>query len=771
MNLDAAGVVTSGSKILPLSSSTANEGDSSIRIMERLEANLEPVSMLRQINARWSATCGDGTNSFGDFNGTDAIQQAITFYNTHIGLGAGLTLLLKRGNFYVNPTNGAISIPGGIVTIQGEGPNNTNIIMDVLVSPAIDAATDGTDLILRDLTVVGELLDAQVRIQSECSLEAQDVMFARTGILASNAQSVRVIRCRMANNSLASPSVSLVSGILVTSGPFTFTDCEILSAQNQPVLFVQSGSATLSIIEQIRFTRCRMTLLDATVASGNLVGNSGVIDVDPNGHDSLNGTAGARIAHIGWIDCDVTGPETGTAAILMHLIPVANGSATAADPYDSSIDPAMAIQNVVIRGGHWMMKRLETTINPFTIGLAVSISNTYQRPWGRVTIKDWLFEIDELGGTLGHNGGPTEDVESFFTTSDTTDRSGPPVMADWGAVAISAMDLVMKDCEIVGVTQAGNSGDLFLKVDRYGDIDNIKIYDHFSGGTGSIPNQRIRTRFGDSFAIAQGFPDISMKRVVIIGHSSPTEWCNLAIWQHEPSETPVLIKDCAIFGFRVSGGNHGRSNFTLVDAAANTLWGSVNGNTGTVYRLTLDGFKSSGGLTGMDFVRSVGGFKGLTIKGCALHDNTSKGLDMTESTSGIGVVNLSNNVIENNGDYGVQVSVNNWLSSDVSSLIMMGNHIYDNSGSASGIQVYIESSNSGSQDPIGAVHGNNLGPSGQLKINRAVTGTKTAFLSPDDSITPFRGVETGYEGETSAGKNKVRHFDSTDAMFHNVGIL
>ncbi|MHA2069077.1 MAG: hypothetical protein ACXABY_32340, partial [Candidatus Thorarchaeota archaeon] len=93
-------------------------------------------------------TVGDGTNSFGNFNGTDrtAIEAAIASLPA-----AGGTVYIKAGTYTIDTTSGSISLTGKDIAIIGE-PGA--VVLDKTAGAfQVFAATGSNASLLRDLTI------------------------------------------------------------------------------------------------------------------------------------------------------------------------------------------------------------------------------------------------------------------------------------------------------------------------------------------------------------------------------------------------------------------------------------------------------------------------------------------------------------------------------------------------------------------------------------------------------------------------------------------
>jgi len=300
-NTDAAGTSTGGTRFIPMTSSTSIQGDRTLRIMEQEEGVTEPVSLFRQVNARWTATCGDGSTSFGDFNGPDAIQQALGYYAANVPITVGgLVLELKEGQFLVNSAYGTIDVPAGHeLTLIGKSKILTKIVNEDTSANTITVGTSGL-LVLKNLHVFDSVSYGSNAVNAGSGVEvrAQDVLFQNNVVRFENNQGAIFERCQFDNIDTFSPNVQIVMNDNLGISrhlDFNFIDCTFLSGDDNPVLRISAISGALSItrVRSILFERCSMSL-GTTTNDGfeNLTGNCGVLDLDADGTDCRDFSSG-----------------------------------------------------------------------------------------------------------------------------------------------------------------------------------------------------------------------------------------------------------------------------------------------------------------------------------------------------------------------------------------------------------------------------------------------------------------------------------------------
>jgi hypothetical protein len=500
VNTDVAGTNAGGTRFIPLTSSVLAEGDRTLRIMESEKGTVEPVSLFRQVNGRWTTTCGDGTTSFGDFNGTDAIQQALLFFTTHISGPAGIVLQLKEGTFDVDIPNGSISIGNdNEVTLVGKGRNLT-IIRNT--DTTADTITVGTDSILhlKNLTVVdtASVGSNAVSLGVGTQLIAEDTYFEDCMLSVLNGASVRMNRCGINLPSASVPCMELtVSDGLGPSAhkKFSFIDCRFSAADHNPVTRVSAvnGAGSVTRIRHILFDRCEMSLGTTTDDGfGNLTGNCGVLDLNSDGTDVTAVTPeGVIVDKITYQDCHVDANRAaGAVSILMHLIPQTNGVS-----FDAGLD-FLGITRLEINGGRWLAPPVNTLFNPFTIfEIGTAIDTTAKSDeFGGLFIRNAVMGFSGSGVDTGViHGSATADIDGTLYMG-----AGDVAPADfyWGAWALGGLNIELDNTDFVGFSQLADSSSIAIRWNRF-KMRNCTLSRFKASGSGSAAGIfRIRPRSG-----------------------------------------------------------------------------------------------------------------------------------------------------------------------------------------------------------------------------------------------------------------------------------
>jgi hypothetical protein len=736
INTSASGTATGGREYLPLTDSTARYP----RVFEQ-EASASPQpSLVGKANSIWTATCGDGTNSWGDFNGTDAIQQAIAYWVANVNTN-GLMIRCKPGNFNVNAGNGIISIPTGKkCVIEGINDKGTYIVITDATDPAIDVQNNAA-LILKNVMVRcdGAPSSSIELIRGAANFIAHDVEFKFMYLHAKECDSYSLERCLFSTNGEACILITAEFGETI-AGQYLARDCTFYSGDDNPVLRVQADSSIIPIttFEQIKFDNCQMFLRSTTNSAGNLSGNCGIIDLDPNGSSTFSAT-GIIIRDIIWKDCEVHANVASSGiSTLIHMIPTTNGSAPALE-----VAGYVTVTNCTIDGGRWTAPAgVDSVYSPFVIAGA---SNIF--------IRNATFGYD---GTGTHSyGGPTADLGFHFTGL----VGVPPITSEWGALALYARErLEIKDITILGLVQESDCGDLFVRYEEVC-IDGINMT-YVKGGPGSPPTNRIRWRPASQTSSPRGL----IKKIWMIGTlaDAGTNWTGTAFHYYEPTIGIVEFEHCHVENFEVSGGATTGAGFFIPDVATGAFYPSSPKD---VRDLSLTRCRFSDCQWGFYFFSGTvtQNISNVSIVECDVRDNTNDGIYFNIGGASAhldGNLEIRGNYCTRNGQGsatqpGIYVSVTHC---DNGSISIISNRSYNNTSNATNEQIALLVA--GGAFLRGTVIGNDCeyqGTVGNIKVSDT-----TGALAPGALV---RGCETEYVSP-GAG-NCVLGWTSTFRMIHN----
>lgn len=732
-----------------------------------------PPSIFQMINGKWTCTVGDGTDTFGDFNGDDAIHQAIAYFVAHVAplyanVSYGLHIQCKPGRYLVNATNGPITVPDACdLTIEGptglkyQSWRQVEIVSDQteainFVSSALSA------LRLLNLTIRSSALTDIATNESVQYIEAENCEFSRTRLNLYDAHSCIIKKCEFRQNSFSANGelILLEMGDGGQHAIFKFVDCYFQTSRDCPVIRIKASGSTIirTTIPHIEFHRCRMFLSTTSASSGNLLGNSGVVDTDPNGSSWYNPGEGLEVEKLLFKDCNV---EMSAASYgsqtLIHLIPTSNGASISA-----LTDEFVMYYDVEISGGSWISSNDNSTFSPFVIA---GVKN--------LTIRDCV-----LGFWLDSTplyGGPTADLDYWFTG---VFGGSLPTTAEWGAFATSAEEnTVWKNVRFQNLVQLSDTGDLFIRYNQL-TMENIYMNDYVAGGTGSVfgPSQRVRFR---PYAEEEDL-NAHVKNLVVTAkdvEAVASDWGYDSVIYYEPSIAHFVFDGCRVGRFDISG-----SSFTTMDGIevpSVAVGAYYTGSGNDTRNLTITNCKFENLRMGVRASSSsvAGVFREMKIIGNYFVNNDLYGIMVTQSgvVGGAFRVTISDNIIHDSGSFGAIVSAECWSWAGIECyVIMTDNHIFDNNGTPGAIQVRIRANFVGTaqyQEPAGVFSDNNLtsqiGSTGILQTNHTNNVAEIALPSPDSFINvPLRGIETGHDIT-----NTIRYYFANTYMVRNVAIL
>lgn len=771
------GLADGAQEFMALTSSANLSGAEYVRIGEvnATSTRKSDMSLVGKMNSPWSVTCGDGTSSFGDFSGPNAIQQAVAFMNANVSSTVSFRILLKRGNYVVSVANGSIAIPAGRnLTIQGESEASTLItVTDGIASPmTLDV---GSVVHLRDLTFRKTLINSDSgRIfggTSGNSFFATNVRFQEIRLFLTDPASYRIRDCTFANGSSYGNQpviwIRLGDGG-VHEGPFIAEDCTFQSPENMPPLRVSAnnGSSPLTNIDNIRFVRCQIDLRSTTTASGNMLGNPGVLHVDPAGSNALAGTVGVHIRRVEWKDCNVRANVNGAPiSVLIHVMPNDDGDQV----------EWLSIGRLTIDGGRWTCPNVNSTYAPFVVA-GIGEANYYSSNTaafgpdrGALEIRDVVMGWNDV--TPVNYGLPTANMSSLFA------EGGAISQADWAAFALHGQNIEIQNWTIVNPTQLSGAGEILIRRSRLS-IDGLKVLRYILGGPSTTPSarMRLRARNGQSRDFAK------VRDVRFDGQSATVGDWGGAILLLEPwsSGTPtdgnqVELDDVYISGFRTNSGvNNTTASGIILNATAVSAY--YPGSPSDAHNLFIRRCEVRNCSLGIGLLAANAGqsTSNFHVNDCTLVANTIRGL-LWSVSGGATCRNLEfrgNRVTNNLTNPAVSFEVFEWgsTSNGEAHVICTGNTVADN-GTATNSQIWLIPSGNNAQ-PQGTFRDNICVYAGTMGTIKARTtnggGTATAFPATATVIQlPVRGLETGY----STASNVTRTYGDGLFLYHNVAVL
>lgn len=320
---------------IPLSSNTASNGDTTVRVGEK-ESSIATAlgfSILRAVNSRPWIVCGDGVDSFGDFNGQDAILDAATFLNTASITSA--TIYVKRGTYAATNT---ISF----------SDKNINLIGDPGATILTPLAGGGDTIFLTSSTKTNEFHISGIRVENSTATKKA---IKSTGVVvkAENCwlNDVHVIigtpvksgACVQISNSIITgkeDAVILEYNTSITASPVVFENCLINNVPANTRCLVIRGINAASQFKPITFRSCEFRLapytafLDGATGYGLSTKNTGLVDLDPQNNGRV--TSGLEVDALTFEDCKIAANSSNFSCALQlphlpaNLIPTDAGN-------------------------------------------------------------------------------------------------------------------------------------------------------------------------------------------------------------------------------------------------------------------------------------------------------------------------------------------------------------------------------------------------------------------------------------------------------------
>lgn len=789
-NINDEASAASADRFLRLSSSAGGSaaGATFLRIGETqafsTRIGSQNYSILQKLNAQWTVTCGDGTNSFGDFSGPNALQLALAYIATYVSTSISFRIQVKRGNYVVSAGNGNIQIPAGVtVVLEGEQGATTTVSSTDGTSPIMFVGA-GSLVVLRDIRFQRSGPGAAIPIDfgAGSAIYARDSSFANCVLTMTDPVFYKLYRCTFLNsgtgNTLGAIQLTLNDGA-VHDGPFIAEDCDIRSGDDSPVLRIraQSAATPLTHVDNIFFERCKIQLRSTTVTSGRLTGNCGVLDLDPNGTDARSPTfTGVNIRHIMWRDCNVTANVgAGAISILAHIIPRANGTVGGAT--------WMNIVRLTIDGGRWICPSSSSTFTPFVIaGVGganfANVTGTYGPDRGGTYISRMVY---------GYTG--TAAVDYGIATSEMVDyfSNGGAISPDtWASFAVQSSITEIRDMRFVNPSQLSTAGDMML-VREILDVDGIRFENYKAGGGGAAPDHRLRIRPG-TFSNATGCY-ARIRNVVLTGVNAPSgDWASDGIifvepWFNGSDEDGgyTTIEDCTISGFTAGGAPTAASGiYYFVNGADQYFPSSPRDAKNFTIRDNeiaecSEGINITAGNSGQSIYN-------LRVEGNHIHScGSGFSLGISVGATCNSVIFDGNRVVGCSGNPTVSFFIGGWSNGGVNegAFVICTNNVVAGNGTATAAQIQIFPATGAGENnnyPRGICQGNVCKISGlmgtiQLR-NTNGAGVAAAIPTPANrdnlsTSVAMRGVETGH---STVNANEYTFVDGS-VMIHNMAFL
>lgn len=483
---------TTGLEVLPLTNNAAlGHGDGTMRVPGAEDAyapGTYRASILRSLNARITMTVGDGTSSWGDFSGPDAIYDALEFIknNTTATL---IAIQVKPGSYtFTNATR--LVIPAGYsVILEGVDQGRAGVTNGVMIandcSSGFAIAATGTvgspaKVELRGIRVINgasslpNLLQATraAVVVENCSFRQQQISMVDAPTQAWGTQAFRVSNSQITSGGVPPVTFSFgaVLGDAYSEQPLYLFENSLLAAGdlNVPLVdVVQTANLASNVfVNGIIFNRCTLKPGSTTATAAaftNAANNCGVLRLSPGGFNDV------VIGEIAYNDCNVNANESalGTSSVLLYL-------------RSNDGSGQMYVDRLNIHGGLWTLPQADTLVTPFYIGGATQTGTSYVN---NVSLKNVSMGFDPRGTLAG------------FSAHDLGDTPTEVLVArvKTAAFFISCTEVLeLEDFNLLGLS-AGNGGviDLSLFQPKVFNCRGVYLKNFLSTGT-TPPLYRVR---------------------------------------------------------------------------------------------------------------------------------------------------------------------------------------------------------------------------------------------------------------------------------------
>jgi len=733
LGLSDVNVSGTSPEVIPLSGGTATNGDARLRLLERdaLSVIGSDYSLIRDVNARFYITVGNGSETFGDFNGATGLEDAITFAQaTTLGVG---TIVVKPGTYTASAT---LAINGGDYTIVAAENDYKPIIQAPPSGPTIylDSATE---MILDGIRIQSS--DNNYAIHSDnAKLRAVDCII-EGAFFENNDERAVFERCTLNATTGTSPH-GLAFHITGSSTGADFLDCFFsCSGTGKRCVFVEHRNGAIYHLDRLVFERCVFNLGTTVNSSGNLATNTGLIDFNP-GTDDIRAGNGTLVNEIRYKDCEVRAYGSDTN-ILLHLIPTANGVTAAASP-----SPFM------------YAKLLRFVRTRFLCTISTDLYNPFTCAFGAETIEIQDCEVKlTASGAGGSHGYPTADLAYAWSSS-------LPTNGEWGLIAISAPYITIKGLVGTDIFQYAGSGFMAVRYNKL-HIDGIKVKSWNQTALAGSTTLQAWTNFtcvnanamrpGSSASAAEG----SVSNVEFIGAISTAQWGH-SFFNIKSENT--IFRNLRVANFSVSGSQPSADGVRITSVADKI-------------RLEYSHFEFLdkgiyGG--GSD---SVGGFviRNNYVSDCDNFGIEASWLNLTDEG-----FDISNNTVTRcTSTVGIYILFTQNASSGFSiPMHVCDNRVYgNNTGDPNLVQIQFAPAFGAGETfvPIIVAYGNICGllpgsGTGRIEWHRVASGVLTSIAGTTSSraTAPWYGLETGHS-TTSA----VQYEFNVNPLIHNVALL
>jgi len=472
--------------------------------LRQMDGTNSNISIVQRVNSI-GVSVGDGTTSFGDFNGTNAIAQVLAYW----GLAGtqSLRVHVKRGTYTVT----ALDVPAGLeLILQGDGRQDTELTLTPSGAYAFSVET-GSQLVLEDMSLIQAAGNTGRSLGSirgkRCLLNGAPIQFGMGNSYRAAASGLRVLSAHFEDSEFTTVGrTTSCLNFLSTVGSkkgFLFERCTFESpGTGEPAITAGVGTAGVANFSEVNFVNCDFTLHGIASTSATYTsGPTGLLYLDPAGGADLNLT----ISDWAFRHCNVAvADEVVDNKILLHLLPIA---------YDATnLTLRARVGKFTIEGGTWSVPTTQgSDFAPFFLMAEHPVIKDFTFT-GCGTVYGTFQTAPEYRGN-GYWSNPMK-----LALND--DVAMPPVPQRETAFSVSASGTgLITDPNLNGLTirnlrlshfhRASRSGELFLQgPDLKGnaiDVDGIVLSDYLVGAAEtSTPFSRVTIRPGGTLTSHRG---------------------------------------------------------------------------------------------------------------------------------------------------------------------------------------------------------------------------------------------------------------------------
>mgnify|MGYP003403501625 CR=1 FL=1 len=634
--------------------------------LRQMDGTNSNISIVQRVNSI-GVSVGDGTTSFGDFNGTNAIAQVLAYW----GLAGtqSLRVHVKRGAYTVT----ALDVPAGLeLILQGDGRQDTELTLAPSGPNAFSVAT-GAQLVLEDLALLGT--DAiGVSLGSirgkRCLFEGALPQFGMGNSYRGASSGLRVLSAHFEDTefSNAAGSISPLNFISTpgTKSGFLFEECTIQSpSSGAPAITAGVITPGVASFTGVTFSKCNFLLHGVASTSATYTSApTGLLYLDPSGGTDLN----LSISDWAFRHCDVTvADEVVDNKILLHLLPIAYNA--------TDLTLRARIGKFTIEGGTWSVPTTQgTDFAPFFLMAEHPVIKDFSFT-GCGTVYGTFQTAPEYRGN-GYWSNPMK-------LALNNDVAMPPVPQRETAFSVIASGMgLLTDPNLNGLTirnlrlshfhRASRSGELFLQgPDLKGnaiDVDGITLSDYSVGvAETTTPFSRVTIRPGGNLTSHRG--TMGVYRNVHL-NLQPTN-VNTVDWTSSSLVNLSTEGDLQAENFVIEGWVSNTSDGCQVGRIGidiNNTWGSnptVRGFVSLRNSRSLGmgtGVRVNGNPSGFDLDRVL-----VNMQASSAGGDPSYGIQVVPSTCPIYPSRISNCTITTNNlpaastYQGVSVAITTWL--------------------------------------------------------------------------------------------------------------